>query len=410
VIAEVKTSGLRGRSGGGFPTGQKWEFCRKATGSPKYLICNANEGDPGAFMNRSVLESDPHSVIEGMTIAGYAIGAEEGVIYCRAEYPLAIERLEMAIAQAREHHLIGDHVLGSDYNFHLKIKMSPGAFVCGEETALMGSIEGKRGMPRPRPPFPADSGLFGKPTNINNVETLANLSPILAKGGAWFAGFGTEKSKGTKTFALAGKVLRTGLIEVPMGITLREIVFDIGGGAPGGKKLKAVQTDGPSGGCIPAELLDLPVDYEKLAEAGAIMGSGSMVVMDEDTCMVDIARYFVEFTKSESCGKCAPCRLGTRQMHEILEDICAGRGRPGDIELLEEMAAAIKKGSLCGLGQTAPNPVLATIKHYRHEYEQHIRFKHCPAVACRTLVGAPGRQRRHQRDLGAGGGSGSRRF
>jgi NADH:ubiquinone oxidoreductase subunit F (NADH-binding)/NAD-dependent dihydropyrimidine dehydrogenase PreA subunit/(2Fe-2S) ferredoxin len=386
VIEEVKVSGLRGRGGAGFPTGQKWEFCRKATGSPKYLICNADEGDPGAFMNRSVLESDPHSVIEGMAIAAYAIGADHGYIYCRAEYPLALERLRLAIEQALEHNLLGDNILGSGFSLHLKIKMGAGAFVCGEETALMASIEGRRGMPRTRPPFPANSGLFGKPTTINNVETLADLSQILAKGGAWYAGFGTEKSKGTKTFALAGKVDRTGLIEVPMGITLKQIVFDIGGGSPFGKKIKAVQTGGPSGGCIPAELFDLPVDYERLASVGSIMGSGGMVVMDENTCMVDVARYFVEFTKSESCGKCAPCRLGTRQMWEILTDICAGRGRPEDIALLEEMGQAVKKGSLCGLGQTAPNPVLTTLKHYRHEYEEHIQDKRCRAGVCKALI------------------------
>ncbi|OGP61271.1 MAG: NADH dehydrogenase [Deltaproteobacteria bacterium RBG_13_61_14] len=386
VIAEVKTSGLRGRGGAGFPTGQKWEFCRKATGTPKYLICNADEGDPGAFMDRSVLESDPHSVLEGMALAAYAIGAEHGYIYCRAEYPLALERLDLAIRQATEHNLLGDNILGSGFNLHLKIKMGAGAFVCGEETALMASIEGRRGMPRTRPPFPANQGLFGKPTTINNVETLANLPPILAKGGAWYAGFGTEKSKGTKTFALAGKVDRTGLIEVPMGITLKEIVFDIGGGSPIGKKIKAVQTGGPSGGCIPAELFDLPVDYERLAAVGSIMGSGGMVVLDENTCMVDVARYFLEFTKNESCGKCAPCRLGTRQMHEILTDICAGRGRPGDIELLEEIGAAVRKGSLCALGGTAPNPVLTTIQHYRHEYEQHIQDQRCFAGVCKALI------------------------
>jgi NADH:ubiquinone oxidoreductase subunit F (NADH-binding) len=386
VIEEVKTSGLRGRGGAGFPTGQKWEFCRKATGTPKYLICNADEGDPGAFMDRSVLESDPHSVLEGMALAAYAIGAEHGYIYCRAEYPLALERLDLAIRQATEHNLLGDNILGSGFNLHLKIKMGAGAFVCGEETALMASIEGRRGMPRTRPPFPANQGLFGKPTTINNVETLANLPPILAKGGAWYAGFGTEKSKGTKTFALAGKVDRTGLIEVPMGITLKEIVFDIGGGSPIGKKIKAVQTGGPSGGCIPAELFDLPVDYERLAAVGSIMGSGGMVVLDENTCMVDVARYFLEFTKNESCGKCAPCRLGTRQMHEILTDICAGRGRPGDIELLEEIGAAVRKGSLCALGGTAPNPVLTTIQHYRHEYEQHIQDQRCFAGVCKALI------------------------
>ena len=389
VIEEVKKSGLRGRGGAGFPTGAKWEFCRRSPGDEKYMICNADEGDPGAFMDRSVLESDPHSVLEGMAIAAYAIGARSGYIYARAEYPLAIERLEKAIAQAEEFGFLGDNVMGKDFSFHTHIKKGAGAFVCGEETALLASIEGKRGMPRSRPPFPAQSGLFGKPTNINNVETLASVPVILERGGESYARYGTERSRGTKTFALAGKVVRTGLIEVPMGISLREIVFDIGGGIPGGKRIKAVQTGGPSGGCIPAKMLDMPVDYERLAEAGAIMGSGGMIVMDEDTCMVDIARYFVEFTQSESCGKCSPCRLGTRQMLRILNDITSGRGKPGDLELLQEIGSAVKQGSLCGLGQTAPNPVLTTIRYFRDEYEAHIVDKRCPATACRNIVRAP---------------------
>jgi NADH-quinone oxidoreductase subunit F len=389
VIEEVKKSGLRGRGGAGFPTGVKWEFCRRAPGDVKYMICNADEGDPGAFMDRSVLESDPHSVLEGMAIAAYAIGAGSGYIYARAEYPLAIERLERAIAQAEEFGFLGDNIMGKGFSFHPHIKKGAGAFVCGEETALLASIEGKRGMPRPRPPFPAQSGLFGKPTNINNVETLASLPVILVRGGESYAQYGTERSRGTKTFALAGKVVRTGLIEVPMGISLREIVFGIGGGIPGGKRIKAVQTGGPSGGCIPAKMLDMPVDYERLAEAGAIMGSGGMVVMDEDTCMVDIARYFVEFTQSESCGKCAPCRLGTRQMLKILNNITSGRGKPGDLERLQEIGSAVKQGSLCGLGQTVPNPVLTTIRYFRDEYEAHIEDKRCPATVCRSIVGAP---------------------
>ena len=389
VIDEVKKSGLRGRGGAGFPTGVKWGLCRKSPGDVKYMICNADEGDPGAFMNRSVLESDPHSVVEGMTIAAYAIGAREGYVYVRAEYPLAIERLEKATSQAEQYGLLGEGILGSGFGFHIKLKQGAGAFVCGEETALIASIEGRRGMPRTRPPFPAQSGLHGKPTNINNVETLANVAVVLERGSEWFAQYGTEASRGTKTFALVGKVVRTGLIEVPLGIKLREVIYDVGGGMPGGKRFKAVQTGGPSGGCIPASLLDMPVDYEELTKAGAIMGSGGMVVMDEDTCMVDIARYFVEFTQSESCGKCAPCRLGTRQMHGILEDICAGRGREGDVELLHEISAAVKLGSLCGLGQTAPNPVLTTIRYFRDEYDAHIKRRKCPAAVCREMVGAP---------------------
>ena len=389
VVEEVKRSGLRGRGGAGFPTGVKWGFCRKSPGDEKYLICNADEGDPGAFMDRSVLESDPHAVLDGMAMAAYAIGAREGYIYVRAEYPLAIERLEKAMTQAEEMGLLGGNILGSGFSLHVKIKKGAGAFVCGEETALLASIEGRRGMPRPRPPFPAQEGLYGKPTNINNVETLANVSAILERGSDWFSQCGTETSRGTKTFALTGKVVRTGLIEVPMGMSLQEIIFDIGGGIPDDKRIKAVQTGGPSGGCIPAKLLDMPVDYEKLTEAGAIMGSGGMVVMDEDTCMVDIARYFVEFTQSESCGKCAPCRLGTRQMLGILDNIRAGRGSPEDIDLLQEIGTAVKQGSLCGLGQTAPNPVLTTIRYFRDEYEAHIKQKKCPAAVCRGIVRAP---------------------
>jgi len=389
VIEEVTRSGLRGRGGAGFPTGVKWGFCRQAPGEAKYLICNADEGDPGAFMDRAVLESDPHTVIEGMAIAAHAIGAAEGYIYVRAEYPLAIRRLEKAIAQAEGYGLLGENILDSGFAFHIRLKKGAGAFVCGEETALIASLEGRRGMPRSRPPFPAQSGLHGKPTNINNVETFANVPVILLRGSDWFARYGTEKCRGTKTFALAGKVVRTGLIEVPLGIELREIVYDVGGGVPGGKRIKAVQTGGPSGGCIPASMLDMPVDYEKLTEAGSIMGSGGMVVLDEDTCMVDIARYFLEFTQAESCGKCAPCRLGTRQMHRILESICAGNGRDGDVELLREIGEAVKRGSLCGLGQTAPNPVLTTIRYFRGEYEAHIKRKKCPAAVCREIVGAP---------------------
>ena len=389
VVEEVTKSGLRGRGGAGFPTGTKWSFCHRSKSDQKYMICNADEGDPGAFMDRSVLESDPHSVLEGMAIAAYAIGATAGYVYARAEYPLAIARLKKAIAQAEELGLLGDGILDSTFEFHVKVKEGAGAFVCGEETALMASIEGKRGMPRPRPPFPAQSGLYGKPTNINNVETLANVGPILARGSEWFSQYGTEKSRGTKTFALAGKIVRTGLIEVPLGTTLDQIVFGIGGGVPHDKRIKAVQTGGPSGGCIPAELLDLPVDYERLAEAGAIMGSGGMVVMDEDTCMVDIARYFVEFTQNESCGKCVPCRLGTKQMLVILERIASGKGEPGDMQLLQDIGAAVQAGSLCGLGQTAPNPVLTTIRYFADEYAAHIKRKHCAATVCRGLVTAP---------------------
>jgi NADH:ubiquinone oxidoreductase subunit F (NADH-binding)/(2Fe-2S) ferredoxin len=385
VIQEIKASGLRGRGGAGFPTGMKWEFAHKASGQTKYIICNADEGDPGAFMDRSLLEGDPHAVLEGMLIGAYAIGCNEGYIYIRAEYPLAIKRLETALEQMKQYGLLGENILGSQFTFQIKIKEGAGAFVCGEETALMASIAGGRGMPRSRPPFPAIKGLWGKPTNINNVETLANVSAILSYGAAWFASYGTEKSKGTKTFSLAGKIERTGLIEVPMGITLREIINDIGGGVPKGKRLKAVQTGGPSGGCIPAELFDLPVDYESLANVGSIMGSGGMVVMDEETCMVDITRYFQAFTAEESCGKCIPCRLGTRQTLEILNDICAGRSVLEDLVVLEEVNETVQKGSLCGLGQTAPNPVRTTLRYFRPEYERHILDKKCQAGVCKAL-------------------------
>ena len=367
----------------------KWEFCRKSPGTVKYLICNADEGDPGAFMDRSLLEGDPHAVLEGMLIGAYAIGATDGYIYIRAEYPLAIERLKIALAQMAEYGLVGDNILGSDFSFHIKLKQGAGAFVCGEETALIASIEGRRGMPRSRPPFPAQAGLWGKPTNINNVETWGNVSAILQRGSDWYAGYGSERSKGTKTFALAGKIERTGLIEVPMGVPLYEIIYGIGGGIPGGKNFKAVQTGGPSGGCLPASLLNLPVDYESLTQAGSIMGSGGMVVMDEDTCMVDVARYFLTFTQSESCGKCVPCRLGTKQMLDILERICNGEGKPEDIDLLTELSQAIKDGSLCGLGQTAPNPVLTTLRYFRDEYEEHIKKHHCRAAVCGGIVSAP---------------------
>jgi NADH-quinone oxidoreductase subunit F/NADP-reducing hydrogenase subunit HndC len=387
VVDEMKKSGLRGRGGGGFPTGMKWEFTRKAAGDKKYVVCNADEGDPGAFMDRSVLEGDPHRVIEGMAVCGYAIGADEGYVYVRAEYPLAIKRLKIAIKQAEEMGLLGDNIFGSDFNFKLKIKEGAGAFVCGEETALLASIEGKRGMPRPRPPFPAISGLWGKPTNINNVETFANVPQIITKGSAWYASIGTEKSKGTKVFALTGRINNTGLAEVPMGISMREIIFGIGGGIPGGKKFKAVQIGGPSGGCLPEQLLDLPVDYDSLIQAGAMMGSGGLVVMDETTCMVDLAKFFLTFTQAESCGKCTPCREGTKRMLEILTRITDGQGRDGDIALLEDMSKNIKTTALCGLGQTAPNPVLSTLRYFRHEYEAHINAKSCPAGACTALTG-----------------------
>jgi NADH:ubiquinone oxidoreductase subunit F (NADH-binding)/(2Fe-2S) ferredoxin len=383
VIEEVKASGLRGRGGAGFPTGVKWQLTRNATGDVKYIICNADEGDPGAYMDRSVLEGDPHSVLEGMTIGAFAVGAHEGYIYVRAEYPLAIEKLQLAITQAEECGLLGEDVLGSGFNFRVSLSKGAGAFVCGEETALMAAIEGRVGEPRPRPPFPAQSGLWGKPTNINNVETWANVPVILARGGNWYAQIGTEKSKGTKVFSLVGKINNSGLIEVPMGISLRDIVYSIGGGITDGGKFKAVQTGGPSGGFIPESLIDLPVDYERLTEAGAIMGSGGMVIMDDKVCMVDMARFFLTFTAAESCGKCAPCRIGTYVMNETLSRICEGQGREGDIEFLEKLAQTVKTLSLCGLGQTAPNPVLTTIRYFRHEYEAHIRDKRCPAKVCK---------------------------
>ncbi|MCD8360377.1 MAG: NADH-quinone oxidoreductase subunit NuoF [Acidaminococcaceae bacterium] len=386
VIEEIKKSGLRGRGGGGFPTGMKWQFAKASVSDKKYVICNADEGDPGAFMDRSVLEGDPHKILEGMAICGYAIGADEGYIYVRAEYPLAIKRLRIAIEQAEAMGLLGDNIFGSGFSFKLHIKKGAGAFVCGEETALMASIEGKRGMPRPRPPFPAVAGLWGKPTNINNVETFGNVTSIITNGADWHAGFGTEKSKGTKVFALTGKINNTGLAEVPMGITMREIIYDIGGGITGGKKFKAVQIGGPSGGCLPESMLDLLIDYDSLTAAGAMMGSGGLIVMDEDTCMVDVVKFFLNFTQSESCGKCTPCREGTKRMLEILTRITEGQGREGDIELLEELARNIKEMALCGLGQTAPNPMLSTLKYFRHEYEAHIKEKRCPAGACEKLA------------------------
>ena len=386
VIDEILKSGLRGRGGGGFPTGLKWKFTYNSQADQKYVACNADEGDPGAFMDRSILEGDPHAVIEAMAIAGYAIGASEGYVYVRAEYPIAVKRLEIAINQAHEYGLLGKNIFGTDFSFDLKIRLGAGAFVCGEETALMRSIEGKRGEPTPRPPFPAVKGLFAKPTMLNNVETYANVPQIILKGADWFASMGTEKSKGTKVFALGGKINNTGLVEVPMGTPLRTIIYDIGGGIPNGKAFKAVQTGGPSGGCLPAELLDTPVDYDNLIAAGSMMGSGGMIVMDEDNCMVDIARFFLDFTVDESCGKCAPCRIGTRRMLEILERIVEGKGEEGDIEKLENLANTIKATALCGLGQTAPNPVLSTLKFFRHEYEAHIKEKKCPAHHCQKLL------------------------
>jgi len=389
VIEEVKESGLRGRGGAGFPTWRKWEFCRSALGSQKYVICNADEGDPGAFMDRSILEADPYAVIEGLTIAGYAIGATQGYIYVRAEYPLAVSRVRHAVERCREKGYLGSNILGSGFNFTIEIKEGAGAFVCGEETALIASIESRRGMPRPRPPFPAQSGLDGKPTIINNVKTLASVPLIIANGAKWYASIGTEKSKGTAVFALTGKVANSGLVEVPMGTPLSTIIFDIGGGIPRGKRFKAVQTGGPSGGCIPAQFLDTPVDYENLARLGSIMGSGGMVVMDETTCMVEVARYFLSFTQMESCGKCVPCRLGTRQMLEILTRITQGKGRDSDIDTLLALARTVKECSLCGLGQTCPNPVLTTLTYFRDEYEAHIKEKKCPAAVCDALMISP---------------------
>ncbi len=386
VIEEVKRSGLRGRGGGGFPTGLKWEFCHKSPGDQKYLICNADEGDPGAFMDRGVLEGDPHSVLEGMMIAAYAIGATKAYVYVRAEYPMAYERVLIAIGQATEQGYLGRNIFGSDFDFDVKMKLGAGAFVCGEETALMASIEGKRGMPRPRPPFPAVSGLFGKPTNINNVETFANLPEILTKGGDWFASVGTEKSKGTKVFALAGKIENSGLVEVPMGTPLMEIINEIGGGIPNKRKFKAAQTGGPSGGSIPASKSEIPIDYEHLAEVGSIMGSGGLIITDETTCMVDMAKFFLTFTQRESCGKCIPCRLGTKKMLEILTDISEGRATMEDLGQLEGLAEDIKAGSLCGLGQTAPNPALSALRYFREEYEAHIFNGECPARVCVPLI------------------------
>ena len=386
VIQSISDSGLRGRGGAGFPVGRKWDFCRAAPGEDKQIVCNADEGDPGAFMDRSLLEADPHAILEGMIIAAYAIGATAGHIYVRAEYPLAVKRLEIAIEQATRKGLLGDNILGGNFSFSLRLFQGAGAFVCGEETALLTSIEGNRGIPRNRPPFPAQSGLWGKPTLINNVKTYAYVPLIIDRGADWFSSTGTETSKGTAIFALTGNVANSGLIEVPMGTTLREIVYDIGGGIPGGKQLKAVQTGGPSGGCLPASLLDSPIDYESLKAAGSIMGSGGMVVMDEDTCMVDVARYFLDFTQKESCGNCVPCRLGTKQMLNILEDITQGKGRPEDIDLLLDLGAGVTSGSLCGLGQTAPNPVLTTIRYFRDEYEAHIFDRACPAGNCRELI------------------------
>lgn len=386
VIQTMLDSGLRGRGGAGFPTGLKWKFAKGNDADQKYVCCNADEGDPGAFMDRSVLEGDPHVVLEAMAIAGYAIGASQGYIYVRAEYPIAVKRLQIAIDQAREYGLLGKDIFGTGFDFDIDIRLGAGAFVCGEETALMTSIEGHRGEPRPRPPFPAVKGLFDKPTILNNVETYANVPRIILNGPEWFASMGTEKSKGTKVFALGGKITNTGLVEIPMGTTLREIVYEIGGGIPNGKKFKAAQTGGPSGGCIPASLIDTPVDYDSLIAIGSMMGSGGLIVMDEDNCMVDIAKFFLEFTVDESCGKCTPCRIGTRRMLEILERITAGQGKDGDIEKLEELAKTIKATALCGLGQTAPNPVLSTLRYFRDEYEAHIYEKRCPAGVCKKLA------------------------
>ena len=386
VIKVILDSGLRGRGGGGFPTGRKWMFAKASVSDKKYVVCNADEGDPGAFMDRSVLEGDPHAVLEAMAIAGYAIGADEGYIYVRAEYPIAVHRLEIALKQAREYGLLGKDIFGTGFNFDITIRLGAGAFVCGEETALLTSIEGNRGEPRPRPPFPAVKGLFGQPTIINNVETFANICQIILNGAEWFASMGTEKSKGTKVFALGGKITNTGLVEIPMGTTLREVVEVIGGGVPNGKKFKAAQTGGPSGGCIPASLIDTPIDYDNLIAIGSMMGSGGLIIMDEDTCMVDLAKFFLEFTVDESCGKCAPCRIGTRRLLEILEKIVDGKGELEDIDRLEELAAYIKSASLCGLGQTAPNPVLSTLRYFRDEYIAHVTEKRCPAGVCKHLL------------------------
>ncbi len=386
VIDVIKDSGLRGRGGGGFPTGMKWQFTYNSQNDQKYVACNADEGDPGAFMDRSILEGDPHAVIEAMAIAGYAVGANQGYIYIRAEYPIAVKRLGIAIAQAREYGLLGKNIFDSGFDFDLEIRLGAGAFVCGEETALITSIEGHRGEPRPRPPFPAVAGLWQKPTLLNNVETYANITQIILNGADWFKGIGTEKSKGTKVFALGGKINNTGLVEVPMGTTLREIVEEIGGGIPNGKKFKAAQTGGPSGGCIPEHLIDTPIDYDSLMAIGSMMGSGGLIVMDEDNCMVDIAKFFLEFTVDESCGKCTPCRVGTKRLYEILEKITSGNGTMEDLDKMEELCYSIKATALCGLGQTAPNPVLSTLKYFRDEYEAHVRDKVCPAGVCKKLV------------------------
>jgi NADH:ubiquinone oxidoreductase subunit F (NADH-binding)/(2Fe-2S) ferredoxin/NAD-dependent dihydropyrimidine dehydrogenase PreA subunit len=386
VVSEVKKSGLRGRGGAGFPTGIKWELTAQQNSDEKFVICNADEGDPGAFMDRSTIEGDPHTVIEGMIIGGYAVGAKKGIIYIRAEYPLAVKRLQKGIAAAKEQGFLGENILGSGFSFDIEIRLGAGAFVCGEETALIHSIEGHRGMPRPRPPFPSVQGLFDKPTLINNVETWANIPVIIIDGAEWFSSIGTQKSKGTKVFALAGKINNTGLVEVPMGTTLKEIIYDIGGGIPNNKKFKAIQTGGPSGGCLSEEYLDTPIDYDSLAKAGSIMGSGGMIVIDEDSCMVNIAKFFLEFTQNESCGKCTPCREGTKRMLEILTRLTEGKGQEGDIEKLERLGNMIKKSSLCGLGQSAPNPVLSTIKNFRIEYEEHIRDKKCRAGACSAMA------------------------
>ena len=386
VVKCILDSGLRGRGGGGFPTGRKWAFAAAQPKGIKYVCCNADEGDPGAFMDRSVLEGDPHVVLEAMSIAGYAIGAQQGYIYVRAEYPIAVKRLQVAISQAREMGLLGKNILGTGFDFDIDIRLGAGAFVCGEETALMTSIEGRRGEPRPRPPFPAVKGLFGKPTILNNVETYANVPQIILNGPEWFSAMGTERSKGTKVFALGGKIHNTGLVEVPMGTTLREIVEEIGGGIPGGKKFKAAQTGGPSGGCIPAQYLDIPVDYDNLIEIGSMMGSGGLIVMDEDTCMVDIAKFFLEFTVDESCGKCTPCRIGTKRLYELLDKITKGKATMEDLDKLETLCYHIKENALCGLGQTAPNPVLSTLKYFRDEYIAHIQEKRCPAGVCKSLL------------------------
>ncbi len=386
IIREVKESGLRGRGGAGFPTGKKWALCRKEPGRIKYLICNGDEGDPGAFMDRSVLEADPHSVIEGMVIGAKAIGVHQGFVYVRSEYPLAVKRLKIALEQAEAYGLLGENILGTGFNFHIDVVQGAGAFVCGEETALIASIEGRVGRPKQRPPYPSQAGLWGKPTNINNVETWANVPMIILRGAKWFSSIGTQTSRGTKIFSLVGKINNTGLVEVPMGITMREIIYDIGGGIPQGKEFKAVQTGGPSGGCIPKKMLDLPIDYESLTQAGSMMGSGGMIVMDEDTCMVDVARYFLNFTQEESCGKCPPCRMGTKHMVYILDRITQGSGMPEDIKLLESIAENVELASLCGLGQTAPNPVLTTLRYFRDEYLAHINEKRCPALVCKTLI------------------------